>query len=145
MAAPEPGSTLDPERTREVFDASQDFTIGLEEEFALVDPESLDLVHRYEELFAACQEDELLAASAAGELIDTEIEIRSGRAETFAEAVERQSAHRTRLFALADQLGIALAAAGTHPWADYLDQQIIDTPHYNRLRDELRWVAQRNN
>ena len=40
---------------------------------------------------------------------------------------------------------VALAAAGTHPWANYLDQQIIDTEHYNRLRDELRWVAQRNN
>src|ERR671924_519485 len=38
-----------------------------------------------------------------------------------------------------------LAATGTHPWASYLDQRIIDTPHYNRLRDELRWVAQRNN
>ena len=77
-------------RTREVFEASQDFTIGLEEEFALVDPDSLELVHRFEELYGACLEDELLAESAAGELIDTEIEIRSGRAEGFAEAVERQ-------------------------------------------------------
>ena len=34
---------------------------------------------------------------------------------------------------------------GTHPWANYLDQRIIDTPHYNRLRHELGWVAQRNN
>jgi carboxylate-amine ligase len=34
---------------------------------------------------------------------------------------------------------------GTHPWADYLDQRIIDTPHYNRLREELGYVAQRNN
>ena len=38
-----------------------------------------------------------------------------------------------------------MAATGTHPWASYLDQRIIDTEHYNRLRDELRWVAQRNN
>ena len=37
------------------------------------------------------------------------------------------------------------AATGTHPWANYLDQRIIDTPHYNRLRHELGWVAQRNN
>jgi carboxylate-amine ligase len=144
MAA-EPGSTLDPERTREVFESSKDFTIGLEEEFALVDPESLDLVHRFEELFAACQEDEVLAESAAGELIDTEIEIRSGRAETFAEALERQAERRVRLFGLAERMGIALAATGTHPWADYLDQRIIDTAHYNRLSEELRWVAQRNN
>jgi carboxylate-amine ligase len=141
----EPPQTLDLERTREVFEASQDFTIGLEEEFALVDPSSLELVHRFEELYGACLEDELLAESAAGELIDTEIEIRSGRAMSFAEAVERQRERRARLFALAERLGIALAATGTHPWASYLDQRIIDTEHYNRLREELRWVAQRNN
>jgi glutamate---cysteine ligase / carboxylate-amine ligase len=137
--------TLDLGRTREVFESSQDFTIGLEEEFAIVDPESLELAHRFEDLFAACLEDELLAESAAGELIDTEIEIRSGRGETFAEAAAMQQVHRDRLFALAREQGLALAATGTHPWASYLDQRIIDTEHYNRLRDELRWVAQRNN
>ena len=141
----DPPETLDLERTREVFAASQDFTIGLEEELALVDPSSLELVHRFEELYAACQDDEVLAESAAGELIDTEIEIRSGRSETFAEAMERQLDRRERLFGRADRLGIGLAANGTHPWANYLDQQIIDTEHYNRLREELRWVAQRNN
>src|SRR5262245_19855678 len=144
-AAAEYLATLDVERTREVFEASQDFTIGLEEEFALVDPQSLELVHRFEELYAACGRDELLADSAAGELIDTEIEIRSGRAEGFAEAVELQRERRARLFALAGGLGIALAATGTHPWANYLDQRIIDTDHYRRLRESLRWVAQRNN
>jgi glutamate---cysteine ligase / carboxylate-amine ligase len=140
---PEP--TLDMDRTRAVFEESADFTIGLEEEFALVDPQTHDLVHRFEELFAACRDDELLGTSAAGELIDTEIEIRSGRAETFAEAMAMQSDRRARLFALAERLGIALAATGTHPWASYLDQRIIETEHYNRLREELRWVAQRNN
>jgi carboxylate-amine ligase len=137
--------TLDLERTREVFEESTDFTIGLEEEFALVDPETLDLVNRFEDLFAACGRDELLAESAAGELISSEIEIRSGRAETFAEAVELQRERRRRLFALAEEMGIVLGAMGTHPWASYLDQRIIDTEHYNRLREELRWVAQRNN
>ena len=94
----------------------------------------------------ACQEDELLAESAAGELIDTEIEIRSGRGETFAEAVELQRERRARaLRARRASSASALAATGTHPWANYLDQRIIDTPHYRRLRDDLRWVAQRNN
>ena len=138
-------ATLDLGLVRERFADSQDFTIGLEEEFAIVDPESLELVHRFEELYAACQEDELLAVSAAGELIDTEIEIRSGRGDGFADAVAMQREHRTRLFALADGLGLGLAAMGTHPWANYLDQRIIDTVHYNRLRQELQWVAQRNN
>jgi len=56
-----------------------------------------------------------------------------------------QRERRSRLFELADGMGLALAAMGTHPWANYLDQRIIDTPHYNRLRQELGWVAQRNN
>jgi carboxylate-amine ligase len=136
---------LDLERTRELFEASTDFTIGLEEEFAIVDPETLDLRHRFEDLYAACLQDELLAESAAGELIASEIEIRSGRAESFAQAMDMQRERRARLFALAEGMGLALAASGTHPWADYLDQRIIDTPHYARLREELRWVAQRNN
>jgi carboxylate-amine ligase len=137
--------SLDPDRARELFEASTDFTIGLEEEFAIVDPATLELAHRFEDLYAACREDELLADSAAGELIDTEIEIRSGRAESFAEVIDMQCERRARLFALAERMGLALAATGTHPWANYLDQRIIDTPHYRRLRDELRWVAQRNN
>jgi carboxylate-amine ligase len=136
---------LDMDQARERFEESTDFTIGLEEEFALLDPETLDLVHRFEELHAACQADEALAGSAVGELISSEIEIRSGRSETFAQAMERQREHRARLFATAHELGIELGATGTHPWAGYLDQRIIDTPHYRRLREELRWVAQRNN
>ena len=87
----------------------------------------------------------MLAEAAAGELIASEIEIRSGRAETFADAVAAQQDRRNRLFGVVEGMGLALGATGTHPWADYLDQRIIDTPHYNRLQEELGWVAQRNN
>ena len=142
---PHADPSLDLARAREIFEESQDFTIGLEEEFALVNPESLELVHRFEELRDAAVADEVLADSVAGELIDTEIEIRSGRCETFADAIERQSERRRRLFAHAERLRIGLATTGTHPWANYLDQRIINTEHYNRLQEELRWVAQRNN
>jgi carboxylate-amine ligase len=137
--------SLDLERARDLFESSTDFTVGLEEEFALLDPSTLDLTHRFEELNAACLADELLADSVAGELIDTEIEIRSGKGSDFAQAVEFQRERRARLFRIAEGMGIALAAMGTHPWASYLDQRIIDTEHYARLREELRWVAQRNN
>lgn len=137
--------SLDLDLARERFEASADFTIGLEEEFAILDPATLELEHRFDDVYAACQEDELLADSAAGELIAAEIEIRSGRSESFAEALARQRQRRDRLFALVEGMGLGLAAMGTHPWADYLDQRIIDTPHYNLLRRELGWVAQRNN
>ncbi len=137
--------SIDLDLARERFESSTDFTIGLEEEFAIVEPATLELAHRFEDVYAACQRDEVLAESAAGELIASEIEIRSGRAESFAEAMEMQRERRARLFELVGGMGLGLAAMGTHPWASYLDQRIIDTPHYNRLRHELGWVAQRNN
>ncbi|HEU4980370.1 MAG TPA: YbdK family carboxylate-amine ligase [Solirubrobacterales bacterium] len=143
---PEPNHDgLDLEAVRETFEESTDFTIGIEEEFAILDPAILDLEHRFEEIHDACLRDDLLAPAVKGELIDTEIEIRSGRGETFAAAADRQRARRERLFGIADEMGLALAAMGTHPWANYLDQHIINTEHYRRLERELRWVAQRNN
>jgi carboxylate-amine ligase len=144
-AAPDLDETLDLERVRERFEQSTDFTLAVEEEFALVNPENLELEHRFEDLFEACQEDSVLAESAKGELIASEIEIRSGRAESFQEMVERQRDRRARLFTLAEGMGLGLAATGTHPWANYLDQRIIGTPHYQRLKRELGYVAQRNN
>jgi carboxylate-amine ligase len=137
--------SLDLDLARERFESSADFTIGLEEEFAILDPATLELAHRFEDVHAACQGDDLLAESAAGELIASEIEIRSGRSDSFAEALERQRERRARLFGLTTEMGLGLGAMGTHPWAGYLDQRIIDTPHYNRLREELGYVAQRNN
>ena len=58
-----PDSGLDLDRVRETFEASTDFTIGLEEEFAIVDPVTLELRHRFEDLYGACQDDEILVCS----------------------------------------------------------------------------------
>jgi carboxylate-amine ligase len=136
---------IDLQAAREAFEGSTDFTVGLEEEFAILDPATLDLADRFEELRDAAASDPVLAESVAGELISSEIEIRSGRGEDFADAIGRQRDLRRRLFALADARGVALGSTGTHAWADYRDQKIIDTEHYRRLKEDLRWVAQRNN
>src|SRR5215212_2860853 len=132
-------------RVREVFEASTDFTVGLEEEFAILDPRTLSLDQRFEELRELAQEDPVLAESVAGELIRSEIEIRSGRGETFADAVERQREARVRLFRLAAERGALLGATGTHPWSTWQEQQIIDTEHYRRVAEGLQYVAWRNN
>jgi carboxylate-amine ligase len=137
---------LDVDTARAAFAEATDFTVGLEEEFALLDPGTLDLVPRFEELRdAAAATDPVLAASIAGELISSEIEIRSGRGDDLAAAVTAQRDRRRRLFALAAERGIALGANGTHPWADYRQQRIIDTEHYRRVESELKYVAWRNN
>jgi carboxylate-amine ligase len=136
---------LDMARVHEAFEASTDFTVGIEEEFAILDPESLSLAQRYDELKDAAGADPVLADAVAGELIRSEIEIRSGRGEGFAEAIERQREARVRLFRLAAERGLLLAATGTHPWSPWWEQQIIDTEHYRRVAEGLQYVAWRNN
>jgi carboxylate-amine ligase len=137
--------SLDLESAYAAFEDSTDFTVGLEEEFALLDPSSLGLAPRFEELRDAAKADPVLVNSIAGELISSEIEIRSGRGADFAAAVSQQRDRRRRLFALAADHGVALGATGTHPWSDYREQRIIDTEHYHRVEEGLKYVAWRNN
>ena len=87
---------LDMARAREAFERSDDFTVGIEEEFAILDPESLDLVQRFEELERAAARDEVLAERVAGELISSEIEIRSAKGDDFADALASQREARAR-------------------------------------------------
>jgi glutamate---cysteine ligase / carboxylate-amine ligase len=136
---------LDMGKTREVFEASEDFTVGLEEEFAILDPAGGALVQRFPELYEAAQDDDVLAQAVAGELIESEIEIRSGRGEDFGDAVERQREARRRLFALVADRDALLGATGTHPWSPWQEQRIIDTEHYHLVEDGLKYVAWRNN
>jgi carboxylate-amine ligase len=129
----------------ERFEAAEDLTVGLEEEFSILDPVTLDLVPRYEELRALADADPGLQGAVAGELISSEIEVISGPGRNLADAIARQRERRARLFALVAGQGAVLGATGTHPWADYRKQPIIDTEHYRRVADGLKYVAWRNN
>jgi carboxylate-amine ligase len=132
------------EQARERFETATDFTVAVEEEFALLDPDTLDLTNRFEELQAAARGTPL-EAHLVGELIASEVEIRTGRRETFAEVPAAMSERRAQLHALAEPMGLLLGATGTHPWADWKEQRIIDTPHYRRNDEILRYVVWRNN
>jgi len=131
-------------QAREAFDGGQDFTIAVEEEFALLDPETLELTNRFEELKAAAAGTEL-DDHLVGELIASEIEVKTGRCATFAEAAELMAVRRAQLAELADRFDVALACTGTHPWSRWQDQRIIDTPHYQRNNEILQYVVWRNN
>ncbi len=129
---------------RERFDEAEDFTLAVEEEFAILDPETLGLVNRFEELQAASVGSDL-DGSLVGELIASEVEIRTGRCTDFTEAAQRLGERRAQLLRLADELGVRLAATGTHPWSPWQEQRIIDTPHYRANDQILRYVVWRNN
>src|SRR5512132_3686259 len=129
---------------REAYENGTDFTLAVEEEFAVLDPETLSLANRFEELKAAAQGTPL-EEHLVGELIASEVEVRTGRCESFTEAAAKVGERRAQLDELAGGLGIALAAVGTHPWSRWQDQRIIDTPHYRRNDEILRYVVWRNN
>src|SRR3712207_4042656 len=134
---------IDLAAAREAFAHSKDGTVGLEEEFAILDPETLELVPRFEELRDLAPS--TLGQQITGELIKSEIEIVSGRGEDFRDAVARQRGSRRLLFEHAAESGVALGATGTHPFSDYREQEFIDTDHYRRVAEGLQWVAKRNN
>src|SRR5881396_1625342 len=100
----------------EAYEGGTDFTVAVEEEFAVLDPETLELVNRFEELQAAARGTDL-EDHLVGELIASEVEVRTGRCDSFAEAMARVGERRTQLLALAESLGVALCATGTHPWS----------------------------
>src|SRR4030095_5693940 len=133
-----------PRAAREAFETTEDFTVAVEEEFAILDPETLALTNRFEELQTAARGTEL-EEHLVGELIASEVEVRTGRCEGFAESAILMGERRDQLTALADQLGVLLGATGTHPWSPWQEQRIIDTPHYRRNDEILRWVVWRNN
>jgi carboxylate-amine ligase len=126
------------------FDGGPDLTLAVEEEFALIDPSTLGLVNRFEEVQQAAQGTEL-EPPLVGELIASAVEIRTGRCENFAECAERLGERRAQLRALVDPLGLGLSSVGTHPWSGWQEQRIIDTPHYRRNDEYLRYVVWRNN
>ena len=138
---------IDVATARETFEASADFTVGIEEEFALVDPETLLLAPRFELLRDAAATDAVLSESIAGELISSEIEIRSGRRRRRPRrggAPARGAA--ARLFTLARAHGVAL---GRHRHAPA--QRLPRAAHHRhgalpprRGRPEVRRLAQQH-
>ena len=137
---------IDLATARETFEDSADLTVGIEEEFALVDPESLLLIPRFESLRDAGAADPVLSDSIAGELICSEIEIRSGAGVDVEDARARQADARRRLFALAAAQGDR-ARGDRHPPAERLPR----AAHHRhgplpprRGRAEVRRVAQQH-
>jgi carboxylate-amine ligase len=128
---------------RERFEGATDFTIGIEEEFQILDPTTLELSNRYEEFRAMASVD--LDAHLDGELIASEIEFKTRPASRFADAAQQLAWGRLALCDLADRLDQGLAITGVHPFSRWSDQRIIDTPHYRLVVGDLGYVAWINN
>ncbi len=129
---------------REKYESSVDNTLGVEEEYAICDPATLDLVPRYEDLRVVAV-DAGLDQAVAGELLASEIEFRTGRNETWQDAHEELVDIRRRVAQVARDSSALLGASATHPWADYREQDTVKLPYYEQLVAKMQYVAHRNN
>src|SRR5215218_3263480 len=112
------------------FGATAPYTVGVEEEFQLVDPTSLALVPAIDAVLAARHTAELPEDSIASEL--------SG---TVAELAAELPVLRRRLQALVEGCGVRLAAAGAHPFSKATAQQITGKERYRMVDKEMGWPA----
>ncbi len=118
-----------------------DFTIGIEEEYLLVDRETLELAVAPNGLMAACKAD--LDERVSPEFLQCQIEIGTRICRTIAEAREDLGQLRRTVSGHAHAHGLEVIAASCHPFADWKDQHHTDRARYNDLRRDLGGVARR--
>ncbi len=117
------------------------FTIGVEEEYLLVDRESLELARAPDALMQACKRD--LEGQVSPEFLQCQIEVGSGVCRTIGEARDDLRRLRATVARHAAEHGLAPIAASCHPFADWKDQHHTDKDRYNALRKDLGGVARR--
>jgi len=115
-------------------------TLGAEEELWLADPHTFKLADGAQKILDAETDGRF-----SGELIDCEIESNTGVHAQPSGVVGDLAARREVLLGHADWLGRVLGTSGTHPIGDWREQEIIDKPHYQRLKRKLGWLIRRNN
>src|SRR3954447_14391989 len=89
---------------RDAFENGTDFTLAVEEEFAILDPATLELVDRFEDLQSASRGTDV-EPHLVGELIASEVEVRTGKCVEFGEAAAKMAERRGQLHALAREQG----------------------------------------
>lgn len=125
------------------FGRSAPFSLGVEEEFQILDAETMALRPASDEIIAALPARERAAGHVVHELFQSTVEASTGIARTVAEAVAELAALRTRLGAIAAAHGATIASAGTHPFARWEDEEITDRPRYVEILEDYRWLAER--
>ena len=117
------------------------FSIGIEEEYLLVDRDSLDLAPAPEALMQACQAE--LQHQVSPEFLNCQIEIGTRVCSSIAEAREDLKRLRSCVAHHAADHNLAPIAASCHPFSDWRDQQHTDRERYNDLSQDLAGVVQR--
>ena len=123
------------------FGATSAYTVGVEEEFQLIDRTSLALIPAIDAVLAARETTGLPLHSIASELSASCVEARSPIYGTVAELAKELPVLRRKVGDLAEGCGARLAAAGTHPFSESTEQKITAKERYRRVEEEMGWTA----
>jgi len=118
------------------------FTLGVEEEFQILDPETRELRSHVQEIL-----DEgkiLLKERVKPEMHQSVIEIGTGICKNIAEVRQDVGEMRTEIIRLARKNGMRVASAGTHPFSNWADQKIFPDPRYDSVVQEMQLLARAN-
>lgn len=124
-----------PEQTR-----ARDFTLGVEEEYQIVDPQTFGLAQRAEPLLSNAA---MSGGGAHPELNLSQVEISTVVCNTLDEVRSELVRSRKELRVAAEAVGVQIAAAGTHPFSHWLDQNVTPTSRYLAMeRDYAQLVRE---
>lgn len=124
------------------FGHGDPYTLGVEEEYMLLDPESFDLVQHIDTVLAAMHGHEL-EASINPELMQSTVEIATPVCRTAGDVEAALRALRTAVSSVAHDKGLRLGSAGTHPFSLFERQRITARDRYQSLVDQLQYIARR--
>ena len=118
------------------------FTLGVEEEFQIIDPETRELRSHVQEML---EEGRLiLKERVKPEMHQSVIEVGTGICRNVAEVREDVSDLRRQIIRLATRNGMRVASSGTHPFSNWADQHIFPDPRYDAVVEEMQLVARAN-
>jgi len=133
----EGGSVLDHH-----FGSSEPFTLGVEEEYMLLDPETFDLVQHVDTVLTAAQDGEF-DDRVGPELMQSVLEISTPVCKTTADVDRELRRLRSHVTQAAATHNLRVGSAGTHPFSLFERQRITARDRYRNLVDQLQYVARR--
>ena len=128
------------EKYKEIFKQKRNYSIGVEEEFMICDPDSGLLIDKADEIMSAVKEKDRYSY----ELLLSEIETNTPICDTVDSSIEHLSNQRIELKKIGKDLGYKIGISGTHPTAMAVNQNFVDNSSYNWVADQLQYYAKRN-
>src|SRR5437870_5032059 len=125
------------------FGSGDPYTLGVEEEYMLLDPETWDLVQHIDSMLARVSDDAEFEARINPELMQSVLEITTPVCHTAGEVADHLRALRSYVAEIARKEGCRFASAGTHPFALFERQRITAKDRYRALVDQLQYIARR--